>query len=327
VAFLLRDGSPAGSSNAGTDGVFRFEVPIPEGATTWAVAAVRSSEIAAAAFSPRPRAIAPPPGSVRSGTTRFVESFTRGPATRPEVVLSFDAGSSATGAEAVLDELRSRGIRTTVFLTGQFVERFPAIVRRIVSDGHEVGNHTWSHPHLTTFSRNKKQLTLPSVTRETLQAELRRTAEAFREVAGASMAPYWRAPFGEENSEIRAWAAELGYLHVGWTRGRRYNLDSLDWVSDRRSSIYFDPDALADRLIGFGEANNTTLHGGIVLMHLGSDREEDERLDKALPRLIDGLESRGIRFVTVSEMRRAADEAAVTAALDPAAPMGRGGSE
>ncbi|HVR44000.1 MAG TPA: polysaccharide deacetylase family protein [Thermoanaerobaculia bacterium] len=306
MVFLLRDGEPVGSVPAGADGEFRFEVDTPRRETVWAVAAVPADRIAEASYAPRERPRAIPRESVRSASSRFVESFTRGPADRSEVVLSFDGGSNTTGAIAILDLLRERAIRTTIFLTGEFIERNPDLVRRVVADGHEVGNHTWSHPHLTSFSKTRRHGTLPNVSRDFLHAELRRTADAFRDATGREMAPFWRAPFGEENSEIRGWAEELGYLHVGWTHGRRYNLDSLDWVSDQRSPIYFDPEQLADRLIRFGEANGTTLNGGIVLMHLGSDREENERLDKALPRLIAGLEERGMRFVKVSEMRRPA---------------------
>jgi len=67
-----------------------------------------------------------------------------------KIVLSFDAGSTDRGAAEILDALRGRGIRTTVFLTGQFIRRYPELARQIASDGHEVGNHTFDHPHLTT---------------------------------------------------------------------------------------------------------------------------------------------------------------------------------
>ncbi|HSN69464.1 MAG TPA: polysaccharide deacetylase family protein [Thermoanaerobaculia bacterium] len=304
LAFLLEQGTVVATLPAADDGSFRFERPIPDAETQWSVAAA-ASQLAEASFAPRPKAAVPPPQiSVRSGSARFVESYTRGSMQRPEIVLSFDAGSSSRGTAEILDVLRAHDVRTTVFLTGEFIEREPDLVRRIVAEGHEVGNHTWSHPHLTTFARNRNQTTLRHVTRDYFLDQLRRTEEAFVRVAGRRMAPYWRAPFGEENSEIRGWAEEAGYLHVGWTRGRRSNLDALDWVSDPDSPIYYDPQALTRRLMKFGEANNTTLNGGIVLMHLGSDREAAQRLDRALPELIAGLRAQGLTLVSVSEMRR-----------------------
>jgi peptidoglycan/xylan/chitin deacetylase (PgdA/CDA1 family) len=310
TAFLLENGVVVGTAAAGDDGSFRFERPIPDQAMRWSVAAA-AGQFAEASFAPAKRAPtpAPPPpsvrpGSVRSGSARFVENFTRGSRERPEIVLSFDAGSSSRGTAEILDVLEAHDIRTTIFLTGQFIEREPDLVRRIVAEGHEVGNHTWSHPHLTSFARNRSQRTLGHVTRSFFLDQLKRTEEAFNRVTGRHMAPYWRAPFGEENNEIRGWAAEAGYLHVGWTSGRKSNLDALDWVSDPDSPIYYDPEALTRRLMRFGETNGTTLNGGIILMHLGSDREAAHRLDRALPELIAGLRSRGFRLVSVSEMRR-----------------------
>ena len=64
-----------------------------------------------------------------------------------------------------------------------------------------------------------------------LRRELDDTASVFREVTGRAMAPLWRAPFGEENEEIRSWAESAGYRHVSWTHGGGTNLDALDWVS------------------------------------------------------------------------------------------------
>ena len=320
MVFLLLDGSTVGSGSADAEGIFRFETDPPGKAASFSVAAVAPQLMANASFAPRPAALPEPPAaSIRSGSARYIESFTRGPEARTEMVLSLDAGSSKIGAEETLAVLRREGIRTTIFLTGEFIERNPDLVRKILAEGHEVGNHMWSHPHLTSFERNRRHQTLPHVTREFVQRELTRTEEAFQRVAGRPMDPYWRAPFGEENNEIRAWASELGYLHVGWTRGRRYNLDTLDWVADRKSPIYFDAAELARRMVAFGDVNKTTLNGGIVLMHLGSDREEQDRLDRALPQLIAGLRERGIRFVTVSQMRRPAEGVDMAVAIEEAA--------
>jgi peptidoglycan/xylan/chitin deacetylase (PgdA/CDA1 family) len=310
VIFLLRDGVAVRNSSAGQEGRFRFELPLESSSATFSVAAVAAREFSSASFVPaqpsRRKEIETliAREAVHSNRARFVESFTRGRSDTPHVVLTLDAGSSDSGAREILATLRSRGLRTTLFLTGEFITRYPDIVKEAVADGHEIGNHTWSHPRLTSFAKNSRHDTLPSMTRERLHDELQRTAAAFHRLTGEEMAPYWRAPFGEENSEIRGWAAELGYLHVGWTRGRRYNLDTLDWVVDRSSRLYFTPPQLIDRMLAFGEANGSTLNGGIILMHLGTDRDGDERLGSALPEMIERFEASGYRFVKVSELRR-----------------------
>jgi len=227
----------------------------------------------------------PPSGTV-------VPDLTRGPSDRREVLVSFDGGSSDRGAGAILEALARRGIRTTIFLTGEFIRRYPDVVRRIAADGHEVGNHTDTHPHLTTYAADGRQATRAGVTREFLAGELARTARLYREATGREMAPVWRAPFGEHNAEIRRWAAEQGYWHVGWTGGR-FGLDGMDWVTDPRSRAYQPAPLLLSRLVGRVES------GGIVLLHLGSDREEpvSARVDV----LLDGLQQRGFRFARATE--------------------------
>ena len=92
--------------------------------------------------------------------THGLSDITRAATEEFAVSVTFDGGYDADEAGAVLDALKERGIRTTFFLTGIFIKRHPDIVRRIVSDGHEVGNHTMNHPHLTDYAdtRSHKRL-------------------------------------------------------------------------------------------------------------------------------------------------------------------------
>ena len=271
---------------------------------------------------PRPAAAAPaplvasippaPPAAAIRPVPPSVPDLTRGPSDRPEVVVSFDGGSSDRGASAILDALAARGIRTTIFLSGEFIRRYPELARRIAADGHEVGNHTDTHPHLTTYGADGRQTTRLGVDRAFLVGELSRTARLYREATGRTMAPIWRAPFGEHNAEIRRWAAEAGYWHVGWTGGRS-GLDGLDWVSDPRSRAYQPADRLLARLVAHAE------NGGIVLLHLGSDREEP--VAARIGTLFDGLKARGFRFARASEFlaREGYDEARLAAYRAPGA--------
>ncbi len=234
------------------------------------------------------------PGEVLgTGVPRlFAPNLTRGPRDRREVLVSFDAGSSNRGAAQILDTLASRGVRTTVFLTGVFIRRYPGLVKRIAREGHEVGNHTNTHPHLTTYAQDRRQATRPGVDKEFLAAELAETAWLYQETTGLVLAPIWRAPYGEQNGQIRRWAAEAGYWHVGWTGGRA-GLDGLDWVRDPASTFYRSAGDVVARLIARAE------NGGIILLHLGSDREEP--ISPLLPLLLDGLSARSFRFALASE--------------------------
>jgi peptidoglycan/xylan/chitin deacetylase (PgdA/CDA1 family) len=289
------------------EGQFRFEGVKEDGPYRVGALPLASEPLAAApkgaaeaappspAEGEKPSAAPAPPARDRVDVSERLPSVPdlyRGPRDRREVLVSFDAGSSDRGAREILNALRERRIRTTIFLTGEFIRRYPDIVRRVADDGHEVGNHTDTHPHLTTYAENGRQATRGGVDRAFLQRELTRTAQAYGRTTGRTMAPIWRAPFGEQNEEIRRWAAQSGYWHVGWTGGRA-GLDGLDWVSDPRSKSYRTSDRLIASLVERAE------NGGIVLLHLGSDRADP--VASRIPLLFDGLAARGFRFVRASE--------------------------
>jgi peptidoglycan/xylan/chitin deacetylase (PgdA/CDA1 family) len=231
------------------------------------------------------------------------EDFTRGDRANPEVAFTFDGHDEANVAGEILDILRARGARATFFLTGQFIRLFPGLVRRMVDEGHEIANHLDSHPHLTSYARNRRHETLPGVSRAFLLGELGRAEASFRALTGRGMAPYWRAPYGEQNAEIRAWAAGAGYRHVGWTRGAgaAEDLDTRDWVADASSRIYRSRGEIASRILAFGGGGPGGLNGGIVLMHLNTHRRVD-RPHEALPDLMKRLQERGYRLIAVSAL-------------------------
>ncbi len=211
------------------------------------------------------------------------------------IALTFDGGEAANGTGELLDLLDELHLKVTLFVTGEFIDRHPALVRRAVLAGHEVGNHTYSHSHLTTYAANHRHRLLDQVNREWLQDELRRTEEAFIRATGRPMAPLWRAPYGEENATLRGWAMELGYLHVRWSSLGGKSLDSLDWVNDEHSSMYRDSQRIVTRLLGFPR-----LAGGIVLMHLSTERDLPPW--RELPTLLDRLRGRHLQVVTVEEL-------------------------
>jgi peptidoglycan/xylan/chitin deacetylase (PgdA/CDA1 family) len=300
AVFLFAGGQFAGATFSDR-GRFRFDGV--RGAGPFRVGALYLSSESPLGAAPPP----PPPADTaaetiippaRPAAPRIAErgpvipDVTRGPVDRREIVVSFDAGSSDRGALEILDALKARGIRTTVFLTGDFIRRYPEVARRVVADGHEVGNHTDTHSHLTTFAEDGRQATRPGVDRSFLVGELERTARLFEQATGHTMAPVWRAPYGEQNNQIRRWAAEAGYWHVGWTGGRA-GLDGLDWISDPGARSYRSSRAVVDRLITHAE------NGGIILLHLGSDRSDP--VAPRIPDLLDGLARRGFRLVRASE--------------------------
>jgi peptidoglycan/xylan/chitin deacetylase (PgdA/CDA1 family) len=213
----------------------------------------------------------------------------------PRIAITFDGNASSNRTSELLDLLQRHRLKVTLFVTGEFIERYPAIVRRAVLSGHEIGNHTYSHPHLTTYAENSRHRLLPGVTRRSFQNSLRQTEQAFRAATGRAMQPLWRAPFGEENRLLRGWALELGYLHVRWSSLQGESLDARDWIADEHSSLYQSSSTIMERLLGFPE-----LEGGIVLMHLATERSEAPWAK--LPDFLDALEDRGLEPTQVTRL-------------------------
>lgn len=231
------------------------------------------------------------------------DNISRGNLSRKEIVLTFDGGSDADSCQAILETLKQYHVHSTIFLTGQFMKTYPELTRRIAVE-HEVGNHTFSHEHLTTYAEDSRQDTAASMTREALQDQLRKTEELFHDTTGKRMSALWRAPFGEHNLEIRKWAAEIGYTHVAWTSDpkTRQNMDSLDWVPDASAPGYFPAMIIKDRLLSFGQNEPEQANGAILLMHLGSQRKPGDRLAAYLSEIIKTFRQRGYEFITASAL-------------------------
>jgi peptidoglycan/xylan/chitin deacetylase (PgdA/CDA1 family) len=216
----------------------------------------------------------------------------------PRIAITFDGNASTNRTAELLDLLQRHDLEVTIFVTGRFIERYPSIVRRAVLSGHEIGNHTYSHPHLTSYEKDRRHRLLPEISKESFQRELRRAEEAFVKATGHSMQPLWRAPYGEENRTLRGWALEMGYLHVRWSSLEGKSLDTHDWVADEHSSLYKSSRKIMERLLQFPK-----LEGGIILMHMATEREEPPWNE--LPLFLDALEQRGMEPTTVTRLLEA----------------------
>lgn len=241
-------------------------------------------------------------GFVKKTVIYSTRNITRGSIDKKELSITFDGGAGDNSAKEILEILRKKGLKTTIFLTGEFIRKYPELIKEMAADGHEIGNHTFSHPHLTTYEKNFKQSTLAGVDREFIFNELKNTAELFKQITNKDMSPLWRAPYGEVNKEISQWAFEAGYIHISWTtdRKKRQSLDSLDWVADKDSTFYLTAEEIKQKIINF-DRDGSGVNGGIVLLHLGSERQTEKAHEK-LEEIIDTLSSQGYRFVKVSQM-------------------------
>lgn len=230
-------------------------------------------------------------------------SFDQGMTGTPLISITFDGGAHANAAASILDTLQSREVKTTMFLTGRFVQRFPDIVKRILAEGHELGNHTDSHPHLTTWNKNRRHHTLPRINAKIIASELRAADARLRAVTGTSFAAIWRAPYGEKNDQICRWALDAGYLHIGWRQARtwRLNLDSNDWIPDEDTPGYRSPEEVLDKIVTLAKTKPYGINGGIILMHLGTSRTNPrQQVHRSLGVLIDTLRTMNYHVAPIS---------------------------
>lgn len=182
------------------------------------------------------------------------------------VALTFDAGWEWSNTVALLDLLSQRGVKATFFLRGGWVVDHPDLVKAIAGAGHVIESHSFTHPDMTKLSP------------EGARKELTETEDALIKTAGIKVTLF-RPPYGAYNQEMLRALGERGYrAMVMW------DVDSLDWTGLAK-------DKLTDRVL------SGVKPGSIVLMHIGGANTV-----KALPAILDGLASRGLRTVTVPEL-------------------------
>ena len=199
------------------------------------------------------------------------EEVVRGDPSRPWVSLVFNAGSGYRTATRIPDILKEKGVRTTFFPLGWWVEKERDFVRRVAADGHEVASHGYEVFDLT------------SVSDAAVVADLTRAEEVISSVTGRTTKPLWSPSAGYRDARVRRIAASLGYRPIFWT------VDSGDWREDATA-------AGVRRRVLDGAVN-----GAIIVMHTDSPRTADT-IAPILGDLIDELRARGLRLVTITEL-------------------------
>ena len=170
------------------------------------------------------------------------------------IYLTFDCGYENGNTEPILDALKKHNAPATFFVVGHFLESAPEIVKRMVEDGHTVGNHTYHHPDMSKISD-----------KVSFQKEMDDTASLFRETTGTDMAMYYRPPQGKYSTANLQMAKELGYSTFFWS------LAYVDWNQDAQPSHEEAFDKLTKRIHP----------GAIVLLH-STSKTNGEIMDELL---------------------------------------------
>ncbi|PYP35976.1 MAG: hypothetical protein DMD46_10710 [Gemmatimonadetes bacterium] len=213
-------------------------------------------------------------GTYEPNSPLFGRAIGRGPTRERVAYLTFDDGPNPRATEPILETLAASATPAVFFLVGEHVRRFPAVARRVVGAGHEVGNHTWRHRKLHVLGPRR------------IREELERAHELITEATGASLRTF-RAPHGYRNPFVRSVTRRLGYTVFGWTFGV--------WDSDPRVSA----DEIRARV------RRKLRPGAIILLHDGDgyDPEGDRRRTAAaLPGIISDARAAGYAFRPLTDL-------------------------
>lgn len=184
----------------------------------------------------------------------------------PYIAMTFDDGPNEKLTSRLLNLLATHHIKATFFVIGQNVVEHPEIVQRAAREGHEIANHSWSHPNLGKMSD------------EGVRRDLQKTDDAIRSATGVRPT-LLRPPYGSISARQKKWIHdEFGYRIILW------DVDPLDWKRP-------GPAVVCNRIV------KETRAGSIVLSH-----DIHPGTIEAMPATIEQLEAKGFKFVTVSEL-------------------------
>ena len=194
---------------------------------------------------------------------------TKGSTASKVVALTFDDGSDGTNINKILDILSANNVKATFFLTGSGAKNHPSWIKNISAKGHQLGNHSYSHPDFTKISAAK------------IKSELDTTETTIKGITGKTTKPIFRAPFGASNASVLKAVGDAGYTHT-----IQWNIDTVDWKGVSSTQIT-------------NKVMNNIVPGSIILMHTGAGASGTPG---ALPGMISKLKAKGYKFVTVSEL-------------------------
>ncbi|MER6825914.1 polysaccharide deacetylase family protein [Streptosporangium sp. NPDC000563] len=183
------------------------------------------------------------------------------------IALTFDDGPGKY-ADKLLDTFKKYKSKATFFLEGQYVKSRPAFAKRMVTEGHDIGNHSYTHPHLREISEDK------------IREELTKTQDIVKKVTGKYPTTI-RPPYGEFDERVSAIATQMNMPIILWNGGSR------DWATKNEKAIY-------------DEVLKNAKRDGVILMH-----DWVEQTVKVMPKLLTALQKQGYHVVAVSSLRGA----------------------
>jgi peptidoglycan-N-acetylmuramic acid deacetylase len=212
----------------------------------------------------------PPTANATPAQLKKYDTYYIGATDKKVIYLTFDAGYENGNTSAILDALKKHNVHVTFFLVGNYLCTSPELVKRMVAEGHTVGNHTYHHPNMSSIS-----------SKEAFCKELEDLEIEYEKVTGQKMAKFYRPPQGKYCENNLKMAQELGYKTFFWS------LAYVDWYNDKQPT----KEQAFKKLLG-------RIHpGAIVLLH-STSKTNSEILDELLTK----WEEMGYSFGTLDEL-------------------------
>lgn len=197
------------------------------------------------------------------------EALFLGNTSKKVLYLTFDNGYENGFTANILDTLKSKNVPATFFVTGQYVTEQAELMKRMVQEGHIIGNHSWSHPDMTTMPDEK------------IIAELARIKQEVAKITGQKEMNYLRPPRGIFNERVLKVSKEAGYTNVFWS------LAYKDWEVNRQKGKQY----------AFEQIMKQIHPGAIMLIHSVSSDNAG-----ALPDVIDAARKQGYEFESLDQL-------------------------
>ncbi len=211
-----------------------------------------------------------PSGNASAAELAKYNAYYVGNAQDKVIYLTFDAGYENGNTEPILDALKKHNATATFFVVGHYLESAPELVKRMVAEGHTVGNHTYHHPDMSSISD-----------RDAFAREMNDAAALYKEITGQEMTAYYRPPQGKYSTENLEMAKDMGYATFFWS------LAYVDWYQDKQPTHEEAFDKLLSRIHP----------GAIVLLH-STSQTNGEIMDELLTK----WEEMGYTFKPLSDL-------------------------
>ncbi len=211
-----------------------------------------------------------PVGNASADYLKQYHAYYAGSPDSKNIYLTFDAGYENGYTPAILDALKKHNVKATFFVVGNYIKTSPELVKRMVEEGHTVGNHTYNHPDMSKISDV-----------EAFKKELNSLETLYKETTGQEMTKFYRPPQGKYSEQNLKQASDMGYITFFWS------LAYVDWYVDKQPTH----EQAFDKLL-------TRIHPGAVVLLHSTSKTNAEILDDLLTK----WEAAGYTFGTLQEL-------------------------